>query len=127
MKIKNEYIQTAIDALTQSAIVVNEQYNSVFKGYISGLGASIIQAGLLPSVILYENSPSSKDDKGKVIDAIVYMLVHQFQYIELKDTSLSNYIISEHLNGNEYKLLLDINEALVAIKLALRMFNSQED
>lgn len=127
MKIKNEYIQTAIDALTQSAIVVNEQYSSVFKGYISGLGASIIQAGLLPSVILYENSPSSKDDKGKVIDAIVYMLVHQFQYIGLKDTSLSNYIISEHLNGNEYKLLLDINEALVAIKLALRMFNSQED
>lgn len=127
MKIKNEYIQNAIDALTQSAIVVNEQYNSVFKGYISGLGASIIQAGLLPSVILYENSPSSRDDKGKVIDAIVYMLVHQFQYTGLEDTSLSNYIISEHLNGNEYKLLLDINEALVAIKLALRMFNSQED
>lgn len=127
MKIKNEYIQNAVNALNQSAIVVNEQYNSVFKGYISGLGASIIQAGLLPSVILYENSPSSRDDKGKVIDAIVYMLVHQFQYTGLKDTSLSNYIISEHLSGNEYKLLLDINEALIAIKLALRMFNSQED
>lgn len=127
MKIKNEYIQKAVEALTQSAIVVNEGYNSVFKGYISGLGASIIQAGLLPSVILYENSPSSRDDKGKVIDAIVYMLVHQFKYTGLENTTLSKYILSEQYNGNGYKLLLDINEALVSIKLALRMFNSQED
>ncbi len=126
MKIKDEYIQKAVKALTESAIVVNEQYNSVFKGYISGLGASIIQAGLLPSVILYENSPSSRDDKGKVIKAIVYMLVHQFKYTGLGETTLSKYI-SKQQNGNEYKLLLDINEALVSIKLALRMFNSQED
>lgn len=127
MKIKNEYIQKAVDALTQSAIVVNEQYNSVFKGYISGLGASIIQAGLLPSVILYENSPSSRDDKGKIIKAIVYMLIHQFNYTGLEGAPLSTYILSEQRNGDEYKLLLDVNKALVAIKLALRMFNSQED
>lgn len=127
MKIKNEHIQIAIEALATSAIVVKEQYKSVFKGYISGLGASIIQAGLLPSVILYENSPSSRDDKGKVINAIVYMLVNQFKYTGLENTTLSKYIMSEQSKGNGYKLLLDINEALVSIKLALRMFNSQED
>lgn len=127
MKINNNHIQIAIEALTTSAIVENEHYNSVFKGYVSGLGASIIQAGLLPSVILYENSPSSRDDKGKVIDAITYILVNQFHYTGLENTSLSSYILSKHHDFNEYKLLLDINDAIIAIKLALRMFNSRED
>lgn len=123
MKISNEYIESAIKALTtiENPIVVNEEYKNVYKGYISSLGASIIQAGLLPSIILYENSPSATEDKRKLVNAIQYVLSDRCGYSF--GGNFSRYIINY---PNQKQLLSDVERATIAIKLALRIFKSDD-
>lgn len=125
MKISNEYIESAVRALTtiDNPIVVNEEYSSVFKGYISSLGASIIQAGLLPSIILYENSPSAAEDKSKLIRAIQYVLSDRCNY-HFNET-FSKYIINHPTE--QKKILSDVEKATIAIKLALRIFKTDNN
>lgn len=127
MKIEDKYIITAIESLTKvkEPIVINNMYKKVFKGYISELGASIMQAGLLPSIIFYENSQSAQQDKKKIISAIVYILNSNFGYKISVD--LSRYILSLSSAEEKIKLLKDIEKAVVAIKLALRIFKSDTE
>lgn len=124
MKIEDKYIQTAINALTEASIVDGEGfYKEVFKGYISGLGASIMQAGLLPTVIFYENSPASEADKSKLIAAIIHVLNTDFGYTI--NGRFSQYILANSKRKEQVKLLKDVEKAVVAIKLALRIFNAK--
>ena len=124
MKIEDKYIQTAINALTEASIVDGEGfYKEVFKGYISGLGASIMQAGLLPTVIFYENSPASEADKSKLIAAIIHVLNTDFGYTI--NERFSQYILANSKRKEQVKLLKDVEKAVVAIKLALRIFNAK--
>lgn len=127
MKIEDKYIKTAIDSLTKvkEPIVNNNIYKKVFKGYISELGASIMQAGLLPSIIFYENSQSAQQDKKKLISAIIYILNTDFGYEISVDLSL--YILRLSSAGEKIKLLKDVEKAAVAIKLALRIFKSDTE
>ncbi len=128
MRIKDEYIVTAMAALTVgSRLVTDNKYLQVYKGYISALGASIMQAGLLPSVILYENSPSSEADKSELINAIVYFLNNQFTTPEGHrrysiNSDLSTYILGLKDYQAKRQLLNDIEIAVVSIKMALRTY-----
>lgn len=125
MKIEDRYIISAIAALTEVGEPIvdnNDIYSGVYKGYIASLGASIIQTGLLPSIILYENSPSAAEDKKKLIKAIQHILTAQCGYIFTG--AFSRYIIQ---CPNQKKLLLDVEKALIAIKLALRIFKPNDN
>ena len=53
MKTTAEDISLAKNALESSHIIRNGQYQSVFGGYISSFGASLVQAGLLPTIIFF--------------------------------------------------------------------------
>lgn len=127
MRIKESWIISAIEALTTGPhpIVNEEEFNEVYKGYISNFGASIVQMGLLPTVIFYENSPSAAADKNRLIIAIQFVLSQQFSYDFPAETTLSAYIMN-HLN-NKLQILSDIEKSAVAIKLALRIFNPRQN
>ena len=132
MKIKDKFIESAVKAVVDSNIVNEGKYNKEYKGYISAFGAAIIQSGLLPAVIFYENSSRSMSEKKNVIDAIVRVLKSQKEesyniYKELPSPvgkEFSDFIIRK--KEHKTQIMLDVNEAAVSIKLAIRTFEESK-
>lgn len=125
MKIKDSLINTAIQALLDSDIITLNSngiqiYPKEFKGYISSFGASMIQSGLLPAVIFYENSENASADRALFIRAIILVLNRELGYNIDEDELFSTYIRNHQ--DNKSKLTADVNKAAIALKLALRVF-----
>lgn len=113
MKIKDEWIGQAIETLKDVGIVdENGEYDSVFKGYLSSFGASIVQCGLLPSVLAF-----NKDDKGKIVEAVVRILNECVRY---NITSFVDYLCTSAVLHD--RLLKEISQAVAALKLGLRVY-----
>lgn len=129
MKIDASLINNA-DSAIKKAEIVNAQglYDKVFKGYISSFGASITQAGLIPTIIFFEAKSEQAKDRPKVIDALKLMLDDEYQV-----DSLAKYLLTKRKDGEESfkaeerQLLKKITTAMVAIKLALRMYKEKEN
>ena len=123
MKINSELISKADEALKNTEIV-NEQgnYDNRFKGYISSFGASVVQSGLLPTVIFYEKEESGEaKDRPKVVEALVHILNNRNN--NMVGSKLSTYIIRNGNScGNEF--IEEVTNCMVAMKLALRMYHS---
>ncbi len=121
MKTTTDEILTAKDALVQSGIVRNGEYSSVFGGYISSFGASLVQAGLLPTIIFFEGDSEAKD-RPLVIKALKKMM-------NLPDnTKMSEYILikeqGESLRRCDSPAFISrVVRCMTAMKLALRMYN----
>jgi len=110
MRIKKEYLQRAIEAVRVKEIY-NEENNCVpneYNGYISSFGASIRQAGLLATILFFENSTSTSKDRTKVLRAIEYIL------------KLPN-SIKDNLDREKIEM------AAVALKLAIRTYPLKKD
>lgn len=122
MKINSTTIEKACTAL-ETAKIVNSggEYQDVFKGYISSFGASIAQAGLLPTVIFYENKSDSAQDRTKLIDALIEMLP---QNMKPADKMLAKYIILNN-KADDRIYVKTVTDAMVALKLALRMYSEK--
>lgn len=103
----------------QRVKVVPSQYN----GYISSLGAGLVQAGLLPTLAFYSNLQSkSEQDRLKLLKAIYRVIENQMEG-ELKGDELLKKAIEIQGNTSEmYLLKTQIRNAAVAIKLAIRTF-----
>jgi CRISPR-associated protein Cmr5 len=124
MKISNQMIQWAVEALKDAKIVNNNnEYKSEFNGYISSLGAAIIQSGLLPAMIFFENKDSEAQERCKVTNAIRYIINKKQKYSDIQN--IAKYIL-EHPN-DEKSLKKDITEAAVSLKLALRMYKKEKN
>ena len=79
MKITAEEIERAKKSLLDSGIVNrnNYSYPSAFNGYISCFGASLVQAGLLPTVIFFERPDSgAEQERHLVILALKLIKIH---------------------------------------------------
>lgn len=124
MKINQVWIEKAIVALQDQKIVIENEFAGEYKGYISSFGAAIIQSGLLPAVIFYENSPSSNKDKSKIINAIKQLLT-EVAGRQITGDKFSDYIIQNRSEGT--RILADVNKAAVALKLALRIFKEKRE
>lgn len=100
----------------------NEFIPAVYKGYISSLGASIIQAGIKTAILFYEaNESGSEGDKRLITAAIRYMLNPP----ENNNTPFSAYKISEILSSDPHELqnqALQIMDAATALKIVLRTY-----
>ena len=121
MKIKDEMINKAVDALQSTGIVVGGLYSKEFKGYISSFGAAVIQSGLLPAVIFYEDNGNSDEERSLLIRAIVIILNDEMGYNI--QSAFSEFIrINER---NKQKLTDDVSKAAVSLKLALRIFKKR--
>jgi CRISPR-associated protein Cmr5 len=122
MKIENQTIEYAVEALNDAEIVKDNSYSKAFKGYISSLGAAIIQSGLLPAMIFFENTESGADaDRHKVIEAVKTVVNKKRDENEKITTTLSKYIL-EH--PEDTGLLSEITNAATALKLTLRIYKA---
>jgi len=101
------YIPKAIKALETLEIVVDGCAPKEFNGYISSFGASIRQAGLLATILFYDNANSnSQKDRTKVIRALE----------EITSSPLNK------TTKNTPALRANVEDAAIALKLALRTF-----
>lgn len=118
MKIKDEWIVQAIETLKDVGIVdENGEYDTVFKGYLSSFGASIVQCGLLPSVLAF-----NKDDKVKIVEAVIRIINKCVPYkpdIKTDKDSLIQYCGSKVMHDSR---LREISQAVAALKLGLRVY-----
>lgn len=91
------------------------------KGYISSLGGSIVQAGLLQSVIFFEEKEEGRKD---IIKALLKMIKHQFpsRYSAYPDENLSQWLSTNRNQWDRQRLTKDMGEAAIALKMAMRMF-----
>ena len=134
----NDLIPTAITAITTSGIAnLHGIVQKEFKGYIASIGASVIQAGLLPTLAFYQNKSGKKADSWKVLDAILILLnasqpnmtliKYVINHCKLVNQSNNQYSLS---NLDKEKLSLveeDIMDAIIALKLSLRTFKIESD
>lgn len=135
----NELIPKAINAIVNAGIPEEDgMVKKEFKGYISSLGASIVQAGLLPSLAFFQNSSGKKADSYKLLDAVLILLKNTHSV----DEKLITYVISQCKTHNlstytytvsdldKEKLYLieeEIMDAIIALKLALRIYKIKGD
>lgn len=137
MKIEIEWIKSAQEALIQSGIVQTGCYPKSFKGYISSLGAAIVQSGAIPALSIYEadndpqKSSGSSNNRALLINAIVKVIEMQTQLFKNKSAQfngnsnpvlLANYLASVQDAAYRADLLRAIDRALVALKLAIRIY-----
>ncbi len=129
MKIDSLLIKKADDAIKKAGIVNKEgQYDKVFKGYVSSFGASIAQAGLIPTIIFFEAKSEQAKERPKLVDALMFLLDSNCQDETLAQSLLRMRAENEKdVYEREEKLLLKkVTEAMVAIKLALRLYKVKE-
>ncbi len=138
-----KYIPEAVDAVAETLIPKNkfeagrseevdtspEKAKKVpreYKGYISALGASLIQSGLLPTLAFYSrNSETANtvEDRSLVLKAILYILKAHNKVGN--STNLFSYACELQTKGNVEQLNIlhqDITDAAIALKLAIRTF-----
>ena len=124
MKVKDNWIESAIQAISSVQIAnANGIYESEYKGYISAFGAAVIQSGLLPAVIFFENSDGNQDKK-LLVKAIVFVLTSVGGYTIAPDRDFSQFV---RLFQDKDTLLNDVNHAAVALKLALRTYKQNRN
>ena len=122
------YLPKAFEALRNVEIDEKRFINSEgiiskeYKGYISSLGANIIQAGIKAALTFYEaNDSGAKSDRRLVNAAIKYIItgVTNPSYNDCHLTGLLNGSASEDEIQKKTNEILD---AATALKLALRTF-----
>lgn len=109
-----------VEIPTENSLTVDKE----FKGYFASFGASIVQSGLLPATIFFENEDSDAQAKReKVPLAILYLLKKKNgNDPALKAAKrLSEYILKAQKSYS--KLLKEVSQASVALKIALRTYN----
>ncbi len=117
----------------------NGEIPKEFKGYIASMGASIIQAGLLATLAFYQNDSGKKAKSSHLLKAI-YDVLKPGHRDDTDGPTLIDYVIRQTLiRENEEEASLDIldkekllryqqeiEDILVAMKLALRTFKIDE-
>lgn len=106
-------LEAAIRAINEVKISKTGETPSEFTGYIASFGAAVVQSGLLPAVIFFEDKGGASQDRPKLMSAIRQML-------GITQPKLSDYLLMP-----ETDLIAARNDVLrmaIALKLALRTF-----
>ncbi len=133
----NNLIPKAIQAIEHSGIEKASVVKKEYKGYISSMGASIIQAGLLATLAFYQNDSGKKANSSNLLKAILLLIKPD----DSTETNLIKYIIDhskkdnitgQHVSVGDldpdklYILEEEVSDALIALKLALRTFKIEK-
>ena len=129
MKITAEEIERAKKSLLDSKMVNWNDYSypSTFNGYISSFGASLVQAGLLPTVIFFERTDSgAEQERHLVITALKIMMGIE------NNGNMASYILGKDNDQaprrcNDPVFVDRVVRNMTAMKLALRMFNKKKE
>lgn len=94
-----------------------------YKGYISSLGANIVQAGVKAAITFYEAEESGSSSDRRLVNAAIKYILISPNPIPVK---YSDYNLTDELNNlNEDQIQAKANEiidAATALKLALRTY-----
>lgn len=147
-RIINQKVPLAIEAIKtylaegDRKLDVDKEY----KGYISSLGASIVQAGLLPTLSFYTDMSAVRDQltpgqrRNQLLKAIYHVIerenisvqpdllhycIHKIDLTSRPDDPQYSFGDFIYNSQNEKNLTRKILLASLAIKLALRAFNNQ--
>ena len=127
MKRIEKMIPAAIESITVCGVAqkvgANYEVESEFNGYISTLGASIVSAGLLPTLIFFSNKGGSKANRPAVIKSIENILKAN-HYLKNDEHLLEKVgvIVKSNNNAELARIGELITDAAVALKLAIRTF-----
>lgn len=138
-------VQTVI---VQSNGVTEQQihYPQAFRGYISALAASIVQSGLIPALSIYEKdnkendkensewdnreeiqtSNTSADNNRALLVFAIVLTLNECGILSEPVFPFSDYIARQCTQSTHY-LQRAISQALIALKLALRMYQSNDE
>lgn len=127
MKRLQSKIPIAIEAA--KSLRENEKIPSEMNGYISSFGASMISAGILPTLIFFSQKGGSSAGREKIIPAIEEILNYKLDEtnkIKLLEKVQSLFNPVSNTNGINYseidKLTAQLNDACLLLKLAIRTF-----
>ena len=120
MKSYEKYINQELLNSIKKHIVKDNKVAKEYKGYISSMGASIIQSGLIPTLAFYSEKKSSGNENS---DADRTKILEIIQEILKKDKTLFELAIDLKTDSQKLrKLQRDILNVSIALKLALRTF-----
>ena len=115
----NELIPRALQAIKDSKMAVNGEFEKEYKGYISSMGASILQSGLIATLAFYSKDAEGSGAKRTYLLKAIGMLVVP----DNNNNELLKYVLVNR--SNQRKIENDISNALIALKLALRTFKQK--
>ena len=126
----NQWIPDAIRILSDD-IKINRNKNGIeipvpkaFKGYFSSFGAAVVQSGILPAVIFFENETGRTEaNRPQVIEAVLKLLQAKGE-IPSNVGRLTTHLLNPQ---NQQKLQKPIVEAAIALKIALRTFTIEKE
>jgi CRISPR-associated protein Cmr5 len=117
-------IPKAIDALKKYKVVEGGAYPKQFNGYISAFGASVMQAGLLPTVVFYSSDSRAEENRSQLLCVLREMLAPAPNGDGWRAADL--YAIVAASSGQDRRRLEDrILGKAIAVKLALRLFEKK--
>lgn len=113
-------IKNAIQAIKDVGIAtgVNKlDVPSEFKGYVSSFGAAVIQSGILPALIFFEDKGGAAKERPLLLKAILKM-----------NNWESDSLVTYYRNVKSDKTVVEsqILQSAIALKLALRTFKFTE-
>ncbi len=117
-------LSDAIDILKEVKVVnENGVYEKGFKGHISSFGASIVQSGLLPTLLFFEDTSSESNYKAKIPVAILTLMKKHDENI--RQDKLSSLFLT--VNDNKYDKYFQLTvDCAIALKLALRVYKPEK-
>ena len=144
MKYIDHLIPIAIRAIEEKQIPrgENKEVPNEYKGYIDGFGAAIVQNGLVPAVVFFENSRGddsaggggTAENRKKLLGAVLQVIQenkNRESSLAEKAGTLYDYItraMNRQENPVNIKILRrEVTEAAAAVKLALRTFPFSKD
>lgn len=112
MKRVEELIPKALEAAKK--LEENGAINKAYNGYIATFGASVRQAGLLPTILFFsKESESTKADRRKILYAIKEILERQ-----------EDLLTYAQINPKAKEKIID---AAIALKLAIRAYKLRDE
>ena len=124
-KPNNNHIEKAIDFLDgANDLVKNRTIDSTFKSYISSFGGSIIQSGLMGTLMTFE----ANKNKVKIINALFAIYNLNFSENIIERTNGSFYRTIKSKSESEKKEIRNkLVDMAVALKLAVRCFETKDN
>jgi CRISPR-associated protein Cmr5 len=132
MRINQIKVEKAVQTLEALASSYPEGFPSEWKGDISSFGASVIQAGLLPSVLFFsegdyrETSRDNADDNTKqrraTLMKVVFDVISPVGSNQYSSPRPLLQYIRINLSKPDHDTLGEVTEAAIAVKMALRAF-----
>ena len=123
----NSYISKAVKLLDapHNTIVKGNTIESKYNSYIASFGGSIIQSGLVATLMIFE----SNDEKKKIIQILFDLLNHTKTDNE-KIKITNGFFFKTIVNKDEpykKKLRNELIEMAVALKLAMRCYTQVDN